>query len=255
MKLNVLKRGVLSVLCLAFLFGLAGCGGWETTKKIYQGAILPAQIDLEQNSGLSANEQKMARLFKEIDQHIEDLTRDLLVQESLPDQDWMRSHVSRFSWLNGVLAWNRQGDLVGRYPEQAIKQPDLEALQTTNATSVQSLRALSFQVQASELGPEIVVIRPLYQAAELSGNIAAHFDPRTLASLSEQPREIIIFTPGHLLWDGENQEVSQELTGIDWEHNLEHKTAGQVEIQDKAYYWIARYIGDKPLFYAVETVD
>ena len=255
MELNVLKRGVLSALCLTFLFGLAGCGGWETTKKIYQGAILPAEIDLEQDSGLSATEHKMARLFKEIDQNIEDLSRQLLVQESLPDQGWMRSQVSRFSWLNGVLAWNREGDLVRRYPEQAIKQPDLEALQTTNSTSAQSLRALSFQVQASELGPEIVVIRPLYQAAELSGNIAAHFDPRTLASLSEEPQDVIIFTPGHMLWDGENQTVSQELTSIDWEQNLEHKCAGRVEIQDRAYYWIARYIGDKPLFYAVETVE
>ena len=253
MKLNLLTRGALVALCLSLLVGAAGCGLWESTKKIYKGAILPAEVDLDQESGLSETEQLMARLFKEIDQHIEDLSRELLVQEGLPDQEWMQSQTSQFPWLNGIMAWHRDGRLVAKFPEHSIKQPDLQGLQTTNSTSIQNLRSLTFQVQASDLGPELFIIRPLYQAAAPNGSIAAHFDPRSLASLSDDPGRLLLFTPEHMLWDGHHETMSEKLAGIDWNQELEHRAAGRVEIEDRAFYWMARYIGDKPLFYAVEA--
>jgi hypothetical protein len=247
--------GLLSASCLALMMILGGCGVWETTKNIYKGAIFPAEVDLEEGTGLSETEKKMARVFKDIDQHIEDLSRALLVQENMPDEAWMQSQLARFSWLNGVMTWNSDGDLLERIPEQSVKKADMQGLLDVNGTSVQSRRTITFMVQDSELGPEVFVVRFLYQAAELHGSLAAHFDPRTLAFQSREPEEVLLFTPEHLLWSGKDGLELQDLKGVDWEEKLEHDVSGRVEVRGETLYWMARYIGDKPLFYAVEAAE
>jgi len=255
MKRNANACCLLSAGCLALMIFLGGCGVWETTKNIYKGSILPANIDLEEETGLSETEQKMARVFKDIDQHIEDLSRALLVRENMPDQAWMQSQLALFSWLNGIMSWNSDGDLVERYPEQSVKKADMQGLLDVNGTSIQGRRTITFMVQDSELGPEVFLVRFLYQAAELHGSIAAHFDPRTLAFQSSEPDEVLLFTPEHLLWSGVDGLELQDLRGIDWGQKLEHDVAGRVEVRGRAFFWVARYIGDKPLFYAVEAEE
>jgi hypothetical protein len=255
MKRKMITLGLLSASCLALMMILGGCGVWETTKNIYKGAILPAEVDLEEGTGLSEAEKKMARVFKGIDEHIEDLTRTLLVQENMPDEAWMQSQLTRFSWLNGVMSWDSDGDLEERIPEQSIKKADVQDLLDVNGTSIQSRRSITFMVQDSELGPEVFLVRFLYQAAELHGSLAAHFDPRTLALQSSEPDEVLLFTPEHLLWSGMDGLELQDLKEIDWEEKLEHDVAGRVEVRGETFYWMARYIGDKPLFYAVQAAE
>lgn len=244
-------KGKISLVALACLLVVSGCGFWKKVKSSYKGTILPAKVELEKEPAVQGARGKMAHLFGPLDQNLEFMLRELRIKTDRPQGQWLRDLHRRFSWINGVAVVDRGGSVHTQHPESPVKRLDYAAL--ANVDSDWQNRKLRIAVQETELGPEVFVLSPYFQRNEWQGLIAVHFDPRTLARMSPRPEELLLLDRDMLLWSGGYRESARELSRLDWKALLKDDVNGHVTVQGKRFYWLARYVGSDPLIYAVAS--
>lgn len=238
-------------ICLFLLAGLllAGCNPIETGKKIYQGNMLPARIDLEQETGLAETEQSVARVLAEADEEIEKLRLALTGLGEPPPLDWMQARVRSMSWLNGLQVLDAAGRRGNHYPQTLIKKMDFQDIHTTVSNS--GSKRIRLVLQETSFGDEVCLVKPFFSQGGYQGLILAHFDFRTLIAGSSKEQEIIVLVPGKPLWAGDQGQIAQELSEQNWDQLLEDDIQGEIRLGQASIYWLARYIGLDPLIYAV----
>lgn len=241
----------LSLFALACLLILPGCGFWKKVKSSYQGTVLPAEVELEEQPGMQGARGKLAQLFCPLDQNLEFMLREIRIKTDRPQEQWLRELHRSFSWVNGVAVVDRGGSIQARYPQSPVKPVDYSSL--VRAASDWQNRKMRTAVQKTELGPEVFVLRPFFERNEWQGLVAVHFDPRTLARMSPQPDDLLMLGPDALLWGGRYNKEGKELSELNWKSFLESDVNGHVTVQGKRFYWLARFVGSDPLIYAVES--
>jgi hypothetical protein len=238
-----------TILLIPSLFLLSGCGTWEKAKAFYRGYVLPAEVELDKGSGLEQVEKRLARLSAPVDAELERLVRELQVLDPRGGEQGLSDVIAEFSWVNEVVAVDPKGNVLRRHPEHPVKTVDLgELARRAEAWTDRSLHSL---VVETSLGPEMVLLKPFFQDNEKKGYLMAHFDLRSLVERSPEPKEMVIFTKNRVLWPGGFSSAPEELAASKWDAFLESSVTGEVDTKAGRFFWLARYVGQEPLFYAV----
>ena len=251
----MIKHFVFRLLLVALIAPLGlGCStvrnAWNKTTDIYETYVDPKpEIDLQRSPGLSRNEQKLAMQFSLMDQHVEEALRVLAPQDNFPAPAWFNEFLERFPWMTAVSAVDTQGRILASHPEVALKSIDSGPLLEQEWSMLQ--RNLQGFAQETPLGPELIIAGPFFRDGSWQGLIVAHFDPRSLVAFATASEQLLLLTPGNLLWSGVNPEVTREILDAPWERILRNRVHGRWSSQNDTFLWISRPIGELQLIYAL----
>ncbi len=245
------SRIILIFLVIVGLFFLAGCKNWIPGKEMIRknNCFFPAEVNVQKDTVLCIEEDKMACLICGMDRRLESLLREMDTVERRPEKERLKGIYSDYSWLNGVNVLDKSGQPVLRYPEQAVKELDYNFLSEVKW----SWKEKKYNIFALDtpLGTELAIVKPMFNGKELKRLLLTHFDIRSLLNFSDDPGELLIFLPDKLLWSGEEIAESKSFLEFSWKNILEDRVNGKLERQGKRYYWMSRYVGKDPIIYMV----
>lgn len=246
-------------LMLTTLFLVSGCSAWDTTadyavkswKTTKDFVDPPPQIDTDSYQFQNPNQEKLAKLFTPVDGPLTTLARFVYNTDTMPDLDWLDLLMARFPWVNRVVVTDDAGTIVFMQPELPVKKIS----KPLKFEGVWRDIRLMTVVDYSDLGPELYIGRPYFRDVDFRGIIGVGFDPRSLLSLSPSPQELVIIHPGSGVWSRGADVDKKGLLEVDWDELLKDEVHGQVQVGEKYYTWIVRYIGSDAYVYATESVD
>ncbi len=254
-----MKRILSLVLILALVVAVAGCHTWTRTKRYIKGQWQPirdyvdpaATIDTDAYKLQNPNFEKLARLVTPVDAPLLSLNRYISDKDTYPEKEWFDLLMTRFPWLDRAFVTNDNGTIVEQVPEVPMKRFSQPLVfeghwRTTFLKTVPDY---------PDLGPELYIGTPYFKDADFKGLVVAGFDPRTVINFSPEPKELIIIHPGGGVWSVGEPVDEQGLLSVPWEDILKEAVTGQVQVGDKYYTWLARFIGEDEYVYATESVD
>ncbi|MDM8216054.1 hypothetical protein QUW15_07805 [Desulfovibrio piger] len=235
----------------------AGCSSyqptknvWKTTKNFWYTYVSPpAEVDYGEKGDLSPRALALTTCMMGIDVELGKLERLMLNADKPPTREWLDSVFNEYPWINGVAGIRADGEIIGQEPAASLKQIDYIPLLYEDKK--QSSRALRADVQASPLGPEVILASPLYDGVTFLGLVAVHFDMRNLMRYATSPEDIVILSPLGLLWPGRFDYASTPLAGVRWDEAVQRSTSGTCSNQAGSFYYMVRYFGNLPLVFAV----
>lgn len=249
-----------SLILLTALLLVAGCGSawtstkeytkesWETTRDFIDP---PPQIDTDSYQFENPNQEKLAKLFTPVDGPLTSLARFVDNNDVLPDIDWLELLLARFPWVHRVLVTDEKGTIIFMQPEVPVKKIEKQLVFEGVWRDIHLLTVVEY----SDLGPELYIGRPYFKDTAFRGLIGVGFDPRTLLTFCPEPDQLIIIHPGGGVWSRGADVDKDALLAVPWEEILKDDVNGQVQVGDKYYTWLTRYIGDDQYVYATESVD
>ena len=251
-----MQRVSLLALIGILTFAAIGCeksqtvkDSWKFTTRQYRAYLnTPASVDLEDKGSCEVYEVALGEAVLSMDMELQKLMRAMENSDHNPDQSWVMSMMSRFPWLSGVALADRTGAIVAQYPEMFAKSFDITPL--LEADPKQRPGALRAYAQPDENGAEIYLANPVFGGEEMRGLIVAHFDIRSLATMSGDPGSFIIASPAGVIWQGN---YGAALGGVDWSQRLLKESCGLVGESASQFFWTTRYLGNLPLVYAMPT--
>lgn len=235
----------------------AGCSSnqtvhdaWKTTKGLwYTYASPPAAIDYEESGEMSVYELALATRMMGIDIQLGQLERVMSNADKPPTNEWLQSFFARFPWMGGFAGVKADGQIIGQEPAAPMKS--LDFLPLLEEDKKQNMRALRGYVEDTPLGAEVFLAAPLYDASDFLGVVVAHFDMRALLRYATDPEELVIVAPQAVLWSGKYDIAATPMSGVDWGEVVRKNSKGTVSNANGSFYWVARYLGNQPLIFAV----
>lgn len=250
-----MKSITIFILTAGLLGLVSGCStmesAWKGTKKVYRDYVnTNPSVDLDDPAAGAEEEQKLALLFGPMDRRLNQLQHFVEGKDAPPEDAFFRELMYRFQWISGIAVVDTLGNVHRQIPETSIK-PLLvnEFMESVDDWSDHSLKAAGFD---TDFGPEIYIGLPFYQEDKWQGATLIYFDPRTLVKFSPDPDELIVLTPDLPLWKGKYSEDCS-VCKADWPDILEKDVGGEWSDNGNEYYWLARYLGDLRLIYAVSV--
>ncbi|GFK94584.1 hypothetical protein NNJEOMEG_02431 [Fundidesulfovibrio magnetotacticus] len=249
-----MSKRVFLVLLACALFALPGCDTVKpyvkSSKRFYKDWInTDPTIDL-QNPGISdPSVRKLANLFTPVDERMEFLVRSLSAQDLPPNEEWCQGLMEAFPWLSGVAVLTDSGSVALKLPSFSMKAVDFAPLMDLGSRYKE--RKMAAYVAASELGAEVMIAKPLYIDSEFKGVLVAHFDMGALTKLSPEPGQLMVLTPGSVLWGGDDTAAAETLAKLNWKNLLKSEVTGEYKIGGTSYLWQARFLAQERLVYAV----
>ena len=211
----------------------------------------PPQIDTDSYQFTNPNEEKLAKLITPVDGPLTSLSRFVDDTDTLPGVDWLDLLLARFPWVHRVLVTDEEGTIIFMQPEIPVKKISKPLVFEGVWRDIHLLTVVDY----SDLGPELYIGRPYFEDISFSGLIAVGFDPRTLLGLSPDPKELVIVHPGGGVWSLGADIDKDAMLAVSWEEILKNEVHGQIQVGDKYFTWLARYVGDDYYVYATESVD
>lgn len=256
MQVSKITLRLCTILMLASLLG-AGCSSNQTVKNAWKGTkgawysyiSPPASIDYSEKGDMDAHELALATRMMGIDIQLSLLERVMSNADKPPTSEWMQAFFARFPWMDGFAGVKADGQLIGQEPGVPMKPLEFSPL--LEEDKKQNLRALRGHVQDTPMGPEVFLAAPLYDAQEFLGVVTAYFDMRNLLRYSTNPEELVIVSPEAVLWPGKYDYETTPLAGVKWDEVVTKSSKGTVSNQTGTFYWVARYLGNQPLIFAV----
>ncbi len=235
----------------------AGCSSnqtvhdaWKTTKGLwYTYASPPATIDYEESGEMSVHELALATRMMGIDIQLGQLERVMSNADKPPTNEWLQNFFARFPWMGGFAGVKADGQIIGQEPAAPMKS--LDFLPLLEEDEKQNMRALRGYVEDTPLGAEVFLAAPLYDASDFLGVVVAHFDMRALLRYATDPEELVIVAPQAVLWSGRYDIAATPMSGVDWGEVVRKNSRGTVSNAAGSFYWVARYLGNQPLIFAV----
>ena len=249
----------LIIVLLASIAIIAGCrppqtvkNAWKDTRYYYATYVnTPATLDLEDAGSAAEYERDLGMAIADFDMQIRALERVLQNSDLNPDPVWVNKVTTRFPWLSGLALTDPDGEPRAQISSDYAKPFGIGTLNESDAK--QQLKDLRACVQDDPLGPEIYIGNPVYAGSDFKGLIVVHFDPRTLLARMGDPGKIIIASPQGILWPGMFAAESTPISAINWGEVVKDSSYGTVSNEHGTFYWVARYIGNLPLIYAVKV--
>ena len=224
---------------------------WKFTKRQYTNYLnTPAELDMEDKGSCEVYELALGEAVLSLDTELQRLVRAMENSDHNPDQGWVMNMVGRFPWLSGVALVDNSGTLIAQYPEHFTKPFDVNPLLEPDPK--QRPGDLRAYAQLSDAGPEIYIANPVYGAGAeaLRGLIVCYFDPRVLATTTNDPGSFILASPIGVLWPGQYG-AGSVVSGQDWADILKKKSCGIVGDSKSGFFWTTRYVGNLPIVYAM----
>jgi len=253
-----LNRTIIPSLLLAVLL-MAGCSTmgkawestWEGSKKLYSEYVnTDPEVDLEKVEHAQW-EEKMARSLTPVDTQLSELLRHMGLLVGVPDQTWMDQLFIDFPWVSGCVVAEMDGSVIIRRPEAGMKPLNIQPfVEVGDAFKDRAMRAY---FDDTLLGPEIYAAVPVFKGNDLAGFAAVHFDMRNLVALSDTPGELIVITPDMVQWGGDYGAEADDLLQRPWNEILADEMQGTDTLGGRDFIWLARYIGDKNMIYAIQA--
>ncbi|MBG0789237.1 MAG: hypothetical protein H0S80_01940 [Desulfovibrionaceae bacterium] len=252
-----MKHILLCLLAAAAVLG--GCSWWDTTAEVTKESWEttkefvdpPPKIDTEGYRFENPNQEKLAKLIVPVDAPLLELTRFVENTDTLPDATWMELLRARFTWVNRVLVTDEAGTIIAMQPELPLKRISKPLV----FEGVWRATHLLTVVDYSDLGPELYLGRPYFDSIHFSGLIGVGFDPRSLLRKSPDPKELVIIHPGGGVWTLGADVDKDALLAVDWKDILKGKVHGEIQVGDRHYTWLTRYVGEDQYVYATESVE
>lgn len=223
---------------------------WKTTKNFWYTYVSPpADVDYGEKGDLSPRALALTTCMMGIDVELGKLERLMLNADKPPTREWLSTVFNEYPWINGVAGIKYDGTVIGQEPAASLKQIDYIPLLYEDKK--QNSRALRADVQASALGPEVLLASPIYDGTAFLGLVAVHFDMRNLMRYAASPEDIVILSPHGLLWPGRFDYASTPLAGVRWDDAVQRSSSGTCSNQAGSFYYMVRYFGNLPLVFAV----
>ena len=250
------SKKICSVIILAALL-TAGCSSNQTAKNAWKGTkgawytyvSPPASINYDDKGEMDAYEVALATRMMGIDIQLTNLERVMNNADKPPTGDWMQMFFGRFPWMSGFAGVKADGTIIGQEPSMPMKPLDFSPL--LEEDKKQNVRAIRGYVQDTPMGPEVFLGTPLYDAQDFLGMVVAHFDMRGLLNYSTNADELIILAPQAVLWSGNYDVAATPLASVKWDEVVATNSKGTVSGGGQTFYWVARYLGNQPLIFAV----
>jgi hypothetical protein len=220
---------------------------------MYRDYVFSKHIELENHEDLENCQKTMACSFYQLDQELASLLKEMEVQDTSPSQPWADNLRSQFDWIQGVARADAKNGVVALSSNTrwSLDEVEEEALREYPWCR----EAMQWFATSDGTSATLFLIRPYYQEMSWQGNILVSVDMEMLAQCSAEPQEIIILQSDLVLWPGNYTEDSHLLAQLDWHEMLEEGATGQVSVSERQFFWLARYIGQRPLFYLVELKE
>jgi len=250
------KRVCLIVLACCAVFAASGCDTikpyWKSTKSFYKSYInVDPTVDLKDEGTSDPTVRKLAELFTPVDARLEHLLRTLSTRDVPPEDDWLHAFLNVYPWVSGILVLDDSGKVVRGMrlsPKQISWDPVLEFDKRYKKHD------MAAAVAPSELGPEILIGKPLWVDGEYKGLLIVYFDPVNLAKFSPDPGQLLMFMPGQAFAVG-GADTAQTLAAYkNWKKILKSNVSGTISIGGTTYLWESRYVAQLNLIYAVAKV-
>lgn len=255
---EVVPYSVLRAVLLLVALGMAcGCTAWQPSKEVwkttkglwYTYVSPPASVDYDDKGSVSPEGIALSSAIMRIDVELGKLERVMQNADRPPTQEWLGSLFSTFPWLNGFAGVKYDGTILGQEPPDSMKQLDFIPLLYED--SKQGSRALRADVQPGPLGPEVMLATPLYDGVDFLGIVVAYFDMRSLMRFSDKASDIVVLSPGALLWPGKYDFAATPLAGVDWSKVVRESTSGTCSNNTGTFYYMVRYLGNLPMVFAI----
>ena len=222
---------------------------WTFTTRQYRTYLnTPASVDLDDKGSCEVYELALGEVVLPLDMELQKLIRAMENSDHNPDQRWVMSMMQRFPWLSGVALADGEGKIVAQYPEFFAKTFDITPILAPDPK--QRPGALRAYAQPDAEGAEVYLGNPVFGGEEMRGLIVAHFDIRSLATMSSDPGSFMIASPVGILWTGRFGQGGP-VASTDWANVLAKSSCGVVGPKDSGFFWTTRYLGNFPLVYAV----
>lgn len=243
------------LLCL-FCFAVTGCGrqdvknSWKYTIKQYRAYLnTPAKLDLDYQPTTADYENVLVESVFAMDSQLEKLVRAMENSAKDVGPEWVSSMMNQFPWLSGLALADNFGQVISHYPEYSNANIAIAPLLEEDPK--QPSYALRAYVNRGLMGNQIYVASPVYIDEELRGLVVAFFDPKALLTYAPDPGIFAIASSSGLLWSGNFDSDSSPVASADWEKIVLKDSKGYIGKSGDEFYWIARYIGNLPIVYAL----
>ena len=253
-----MRRYVL-LACMAALAFATGCrppqtvkNAWKDTRSYYRAYLnTPATLDFDDKGDAEEYQMALGAAVSEFDFQLQELERVLQNSDRNPDPAWVGKMTKRFPWLSGLALTDDAGEPKAQVPADYPKA--FEATSLAKVDTKQHLKDLRAFVQTDPLGPELYIGNPVYAGGDFRGLIVAHFDPRVLIARTADPGKFMIACPQGVIWPGLYDPESTPVAAIEWGEVVKDRSYGTVSNANGTFYWVARYVGNLPLIYAVKV--
>lgn len=260
---RLLALGLALVLLATMLTGCGALGpSWTSSKNYARTKITDTRdminpeptIDVNRFKWENPNQEKLSLLFSPVDAKVMALMRFASSQDFRPNEQWMDALLLRFPWVDGVIVADASGTILTRKPPVPLKRfsEPLVFESVWRDTLVKTV------VDYTPLGPQLYFGTPNFETTEFVGLHVVSFDPRVLFTFCPRPEELIIVDPrAKKLWTTGTMVYpdAEKLTELPWDEMLKEKVNGYVDVGERQFTWLARYIGPDRFIYATESAN
>lgn len=243
-------RAVAVVVLLSLV--CAGCGAFGGVKDASEEIIWSEEVDFQDQSGLDAAEQRMARIVYPVDTRLQSLIEAVRTLEPTSGQDAdLEGLLAEFSWIRGTATIDADGEVRSSLPRE--DDPPAAIGDVVSKAEQWEDRELHALYGKDRYGADVVLLKGLYSGASRTGYLVAAFDFSSLMADFPQAEELVAVSRGRVLWPGRYDRASERLAETSWDDRLDGGAWGRRSVGDRVFFWMARYIGQEPFFYAVEV--
>lgn len=243
-------------LCLLASLGLLlpGCSYVEQKYKnakvfYYNHVNRPTTLDIEDRTVLETTESNLVQRMMVLDEELGRLEKALEAFATPPDAAGAQNLLRRFPWLSGIAMVAPDGTLGASIPPVPLKSLDYAPLlELTPKALPRDLRAF---IQDTPFGPEIALARPFLENDQLQVLLVATFDFRALLPYVSSPGDLVVRSADTLIWCGDIDYNTTPMATIDWPSYLKENSHGELANDSGSIVWVSRYVGGKPLVFAV----
>ncbi len=246
--------------CLILLLGLSllcACNSFQPTKNVWKGTkgfwntyvSPPASVDYADKGKLPPEALLLSSGMLGIDVELGKLERLMQNADKPPTQEWLQSFFAALPWVSGFAGVKNDGTILGQEPANSLK--DLDFIPLLYEDKKQGSRALRADIEPSPLGPEVMLATPLYDGVDFLGIVVAYFDMRKLMQYSSNADDMVVLSPGALLWPGKYDFAATPLAGVNWQEAVKKSSAGTCSNANGSFFYMVRYLGNLPLVFAV----
>lgn len=233
---------------------LIGCESNQAIKQFYYKYLDPPPTISLDVAQIPYQEAQLSEAVLPINQQLTAITRFLAVYDKVGYDEWIRSLITRFPWIQGAGIISSEGAMLFANPEGLFSSISFEPLVSVKPTGMKlQQKAMFYPVNKEDAF--LFIGQPVFNGEELVEYRVVAIALSALSSFTSLASKLYIIGNESVLWRGKETSAESIVFSTNWGKKEYNTVSGLLKDKknNTSVEYIIIYIGPVPLIIAIDA--